>query len=100
MHLSKFHNKAGDWRFFFVEAWKKKPFRFWGVQIFAHTPKWNSDVCSHPKMGGLAWEGAVVARPWPGLQMPGLCNTRSTSSRKACNPDVYIYWSHRKGECR
>ena len=22
MHLSKFHNKAGDWRFFFVEAWK------------------------------------------------------------------------------
>ena len=41
-------------------------------------------------MGGLAWEGAAVARPWPGLQMPGLCNTRSTSSRKACNPDVYV----------
>ena len=31
-----------------------------------------------------------MARPWPGLQMPGLCNTRSTSSRKACNPDVYV----------
>ena len=68
-----------------------------GVQIFAHTPKWNSDVCSHPKMGGLAWEGAAVARPWPGLQMPGLCNTRSTSSRKACIPDVYVGYIE-KGE--
>ena len=24
MHLSRFHNKAVDWRFFFVEAWKEK----------------------------------------------------------------------------
>ena len=57
----------------------------------------NSNICSYPKMGGLAWEGAVVARPWPGLQMPGLCNTRSTSSRKACNPDVYVGYIE-KGE--
>ena len=48
-------------------------------------------------MGGLAWEGAAVARPWPGLQMPGLCNTRSTSSRKACIPDVYVGYIE-KGE--
>ena len=82
MHLSNFHNKAGGWRFFVVEAWKKNFFYI----------LWRLDICSHPKMGGLAWEGATEARPWPGLQMPGLCNTRSTSSRKAWKPD--IFWSH------
>ena len=67
------------------------------IQIYFFWPGYCSNA--HPKMGGLAWEGAAVARPWPGLQMPGLCNTRSTSSRKACNPDT-VHRSHQKGEFR
>ena len=39
MHLSKFHNKAGDWRFFFVEAWKWKHFDFGPLRSLL-TPKW------------------------------------------------------------
>ena len=53
----------------------------WGLKIYWR--KLYSANPSHPKTGGRAWVGPTVASPWPGLQIPGVCSTRSTSSRKA-----------------
>ena len=45
-------------------------------------------IIAHPRIGGRACVGATVASPCPGLQMPGLWSTLSTSSRKACRSEI------------